>query len=521
MRAYVVRRLLLMVPMLFGISLVNFAIVNLAPAPRSSSVSEAGEFDRSSSVEANEGEFIFRRTFNLDKPTFLNARYALETGEILWLVATPLRPWEAPKARRAHQGLLDDYGRVIVPHLIAVGEAALDPRTEAARALRRDYEERWREARPSWLAAGQVAGQEPPPEGAPPFDDAARARLLQLALDRLANNAPRRPEVVYGKGMTEEIAAYNAEVQEERILLRSVYLDDRLEPGEKLARWRDWKEGRGEEWTYSFGHKLEMLFLHTRFAKFWKSLLTFDLGTSFLHRRPVWDLVLERLRISVTLSFGALLLAYALAVPIGIFSSVAHNTWADRIVSLKLFALYSFPMMFLGVLLREYLSVDADLFPVSGYESPDHASLTVLQQFGDHVWHLVLPLLTLTAASLALYSRYMKSGLIEILRADFVRTARAKGLGEFVVVLKHAVRNGLIPIITLLGASLPVLIGGSVVVEKIFGIDGMVKLGLEAVVKRDHAIIMGINVIAAVLTMVGVFLADLCYALVDPRISYR
>ncbi len=521
MRAYVFRRLLLMIPTLFGISLLNFGIINLAPAPRSSSVSEAGEFDRSSSIEANEGEFIFRRTFNLDKPTFFNARYGLEPGEILWLLATPLRPWEAPKTRRANQGLLDDYGRVVVPHLLAAGDAMVDADSAEALALRRDYEGRWRRARPGWLRSDQVAGLEPPPEEAPPFDAAVRARLLQLALDRLANNAPRRPEVVYGKGMTREIAAYNAEVQEERIVLRSIYMDAKSSPADKLARWKDWKAGREAEWSYSFGDKVEMLFLHTRFAKFWKSLLTFDLGTSFLHRRPVWDLILERLHISLTLSFGALLLAYAIAVPIGILSAVTHNSWADRIVSVKLFALYSLPTMFLGVLLREYLSVDADLFPVSGYESPDYGSLTVVEQFGDNLWHLALPLVTLTVGSLALYSRYMKSGLIEIIRSDFVRTARSKGLSEFVVVMKHAVRNGLIPIITLLGASLPVLIGGSVVVEKIFGIDGMGKLGLEAVVKRDYAIIMGLNMIAAVLTMVGVFLADLFYAVVDPRISYR
>ncbi|MHC4225549.1 MAG: ABC transporter permease, partial [Planctomycetota bacterium] len=148
-------------------------------------------------------------------------------------------------------------------------------------------------------------------------------------------------------------------------------------------------------------------------------------------------------------------------------------------------------------------------------------NLTVLGKAKDVLLHIVLPMATLTVPSLAYLSRYMKSGMIEIIRADFIRTARAKGLSEFVVVAKHAVRNSLIPIITLLGASLPVVIGGSIVVEFIFQIDGMGKLAYVAVVQRDYAVIMGLNILTAVLTMVGVFLADLAYAVVDPRISYR
>ena len=147
--------------------------------------------------------------------------------------------------------------------------------------------------------------------------------------------------------------------------------------------------------------------------------------------------------------------------------------------------------------------------------------MTVVGQFWDVMHHSTLPLITMTVGSLAYLSRYMKSGLMENLRADYVRTARAKGLSEFVVTMRHAVRNSLIPIVTLLGASLPAIIGGSVIVEVVFDIDGMGKLGWQAVLRQDYAVILGINILAAILTMVGVFLTDLFYALLDPRISYK
>jgi peptide/nickel transport system permease protein len=522
MRAYLLRRILLLVPTLFGISLVNFLIINLAPAPRSSSVGTSGEYDRSTSVEAKEGEFIFRQTFNLDKPTLLNFRFALGDGEILWLVSTPLRVWELPKDRRGNQNLLDDYGRAIVPHLVRVGEACAG-RGGALESGRADYERRWAEARGNWMRKGRPPGVEewPPPERPPPFDGAFRERLLRLTLDRLANNAPRRPRIVFGSEIDPETERENAEVRDERARLRAIYLDEGLSPDAKMARWKAWHDERAAEWEYGLGRKIRTALFDTRFARFWERLATGDLGSSFLHRRSVWDLILERLKVSVVLSFGALMLAYLMSVPLGILAAAKHRSLLERGVSISLFAAYSLPAMVLGLLLREYLSVGAHLFPVSGYESADHARRTFLGKLGDNAWHAVLPLATYALGLFAYYSRYMKAGMMDIVRTDFVRTARAKGVPELVVIVKHAARNGLIPIVTLLGTSLPALIGGSIVIEVIFGIDGMGHLGFEAVRQHDFAVLMGLNVVAAALTMVGVLLADLAYAVVDPRISYR
>jgi peptide/nickel transport system permease protein len=520
-RTYVLRRLLLMIPMLFGISIVNFLIINAGEAPRTSNVNESGDFDASASMQANEREHIFRRTFNLDKPRFYNTRYDLQDEEILWLLASPQRTWEIPADRRDAMHTLDDYGRVIVPHLLRLARAALHD-AAALDALRPDYRRRWAEVRVRWLAEGRPPGDIPwpPPEEPPPFDGAFRARLVGLTLARLANNAPRRPEVIYGE-IPPDVRERNRAVRREQTRLRRIFQDTRTTEAEKLELWQAWADEHAAEWAYSTGDKVRMFFLETRFAKFWANLLSFDLGTSFTHRKKVWALIGERIHVSLTLSLGSLLLAYIISIPLGILSAATHRTKSDVVITVLLFVAYSMPVMFLCVLLVQYLAIDHAWFPVAAFHSTEYEGLTVIGKIKDVARHVTLPLIAMTIPYLAIYSRYMKSGLIEIIRADYIRTARAKGLREFVVIMKHAVRNGLIPIITLIGASLPVVLAGSVVVEFIFQIEGMGKLALESVFKRDYAVLMGLNILTAALTLVGVFLADLAYAYADPRISYR
>jgi len=520
-RTYILRRFLLMIPMLFGISIVNFLIINAGKAPRMSNVNESGDFDASASMQANEREHIFRRTFNLDKPRFYNTRYGLQDEEVLWLLASPQRTWEIPADRKAAMHTLDDYGRVIVPHLLRIAEAALhDP--AALDELRADYRRRWKEVRARWLDEGRPPGEIewPPPGEPPPFDEAFRARLATITLARLANNAPRRPEVIYGE-IPPDVRQRNREVRKEQVRLRRIFRDPITTETEKLELWQAWADEHAAEWEYSTGDKVSIFLLETRFAKFWANLLSFDLGTSFTHRKKVWALIGERIHVSLTLSLGSLLLAYLFSIPLGILSAATHRTKSDAVITILLFVAYSMPVMFLCVLLVQYFAIDRGWFPVAAFHGTEQEGLTVVGKLRDVAWHIALPLIAMTIPYLAIYSRYMKSGLIEIIHADYIRTARAKGLHEFVVIMKHAVRNGLIPIITLIGSSLPVVLAGSVVVEFIFQIEGMGKLAFDSVTNRDYAVLMGLNILTAALTLVGVFLADLAYAFADPRISYR
>jgi hypothetical protein len=280
---YIVRRLLLMIPLLFGISCVNFFIVTSAPAPRSSNVQSSGELDASKSLEANEGEYIFRRTFNLDKPQFFNTRFWLDDHEIFWLLSAPTRRWELPAVKRSSQNTLEDYGRGIVPHLVRIALRARDGRLEE---YRRDFEKRWAPQRRVWLAKGRPPGDIawPPPADAPPFDTAFGERILTLALARLAGNSPRRPIVVYGGQLSDEQQAENEKIRLEQVALKRIY-QGRQSDAEKAGEWEKWYEEHRTEWEYDVGDKVEMFFLDTQFAKFWSNLIRLDLGTSFIHRQ--------------------------------------------------------------------------------------------------------------------------------------------------------------------------------------------------------------------------------------------
>jgi len=245
-----------------------------------------------------------------------------------------------------------------------------------------------------------------------------------------------------------------------------------------------------------------------------------DFGSSFKDRKPVIGKIGEALPITMLLSLSSILIAYLIAVPVGVFSAVRRNTVPDHAVSTTLFVLWSIPSFLAGTLL--ILSVGrAGWFPFVGLHSPGSERLGYLPYLWDHGKHIVLPLVCMTYASFAALSRFVRTGMLENLSLDYVRTARAKGLPERAVVLRHALRNSLIPVVTIVGNILPGLIGGSVIIESIFTIDGMGYLGFQAILSRDYPVIMAIATFAAILTMIGILLSDILYSVVDPRISHR
>jgi peptide/nickel transport system permease protein len=271
---------------------------------------------------------------------------------------------------------------------------------------------------------------------------------------------------------------------------------------------------------------LRILFLDTRFATYWRNLLRLDFGVSLATREPVLATLVSKLRYSLSLSVLSLLLAYAISIPLGILSAVRRGTPGDRALTTVLFMLYSLPSFFVATLLLYFVSDGSNWqalrwFPTGGFQSPGFEDMTTFGKLADVAWHLVLPLTCLTYGSLAALSRYMRTGLLEVIQSDYIRTARAKGLPESVVIGKHALRNGLLPILTLLSELLPAVLGGSVIIEYIFGIPGIGQWTIDSIYQRDYNVIMGVQLLTTVLVLFGILLSDIGYALVDPRIRYH
>ena len=262
---------------------------------------------------------------------------------------------------------------------------------------------------------------------------------------------------------------------------------------------------------------------YVQYGKLVKRLVTFNLGNTWKDGRPIKDVIGEALPITLALSFASLFIAYLIAIPLGVYSAVKQYSLLDQVSTVILFALYSLPNFWIGTMLLVYFAGGHffNWFPLQGWHAfQGYDQMTFFQKVGDVAWHIVLPLITLSYASFAALSRYMRTGMLETIRQDFIRTARAKGLPEKTVVFKHALRNSVIPIITLLGLQIPFLIGGSVIVETIFGINGMGNLALKAIRLPDYPLVITIVAFTSILTMLGILLSDILYAIVDPRISY-
>ncbi len=261
--------------------------------------------------------------------------------------------------------------------------------------------------------------------------------------------------------------------------------------------------------------------LYVQYFKWLSRLVQLDFGESFAtDRRPVLDKVLERLPVTILLNVLSILLILGVSIPLGVLSAVRRNSGFDRTTTVLVFAGFAMPSFWLALLLMDWLGVRLGVLPISGLKSLGYEYLSFGGQLLDRISHLILPVFVSAIGGLAGFSRYMRSNMLEVIRQDYILTARAKGLSERVVIYKHALRNALLPVITILGLSVPGLIGGSVIFETIFAIPGMGKLFYDGVMMRDYPLIMGILVMGAVLTLLGNLLADLSYALADPRIRH-
>jgi peptide/nickel transport system permease protein len=263
--------------------------------------------------------------------------------------------------------------------------------------------------------------------------------------------------------------------------------------------------------------------LHIQYWRWLKRILTFDFGNSLRDQRPILEKLMERIPVSIQLSGLSLFFAYLISIPLGIYSATHQYSKGERITTILLFTLYSLPNFWVATMAIVYLGGGDfwDVFPVFGLQSIGSQNWPLWDQIMDRVWHLILPVICMTYYTFAALSKYMRSSMLEVIRQDFIRTARAKGLSERLVVYRHALRNSLIPMVTLMADLLPALIGGSIVVETIFSIPGMGQLSFESVLNRDYPMIMAIFTFSAFLTLLGILLADFLYTIVDPRIAYE
>ncbi|MCD6571009.1 MAG: ABC transporter permease [Deltaproteobacteria bacterium] len=250
-----------------------------------------------------------------------------------------------------------------------------------------------------------------------------------------------------------------------------------------------------------------------------KNLLKLDFGRSISSdERPVWEKIKKRLPITLYINIASLVIIFLVAIPLGVISAVRHGSALDRTITVGVFIGFSVPGFWLALILMDVLGVRLGVLPISGLHSPGYLHMGMIERIVDLTRHLILPVLISAVGSLAGMSRYMRSSMLEVIHQDYIITARAKGLPESKVIYKHAMRNALLPVITILGLSIPGLIGGSVIFESIFSIPGLGQLFYQAIMMRDYNMIMGSLTIGAILTLAGNLTADIAYSIADPRI---
>jgi len=248
-----------------------------------------------------------------------------------------------------------------------------------------------------------------------------------------------------------------------------------------------------------------------------------DLGDSFVDERPVIQKIWERMGLTVSINVSALILSYLIAIPLGVIAALKRGQIVDRTISFIVFVLYSIPSFAAALLLILFVAGGdyLNLLPMFGVNSINAPEMGPFAWLWDRILHMILPVICLTYGSLSYISRYSRVSMLDALGQDFVRTARAKGLPERLVIFRHALRNALIPIVTIFTLEVPVLISGTIIIELIFSLPGMGQLMFQSLDAGDYPVIMGLTLLIAIVTLLSYLAADILYAVIDPRITYQ
>jgi peptide/nickel transport system permease protein len=249
-------------------------------------------------------------------------------------------------------------------------------------------------------------------------------------------------------------------------------------------------------------------------------MVMLDFGDSLMEKRPVIQIISEKMPVTLFLNIMEIIVIFLISIPVGIRSAVKRDGIFDKSTGVLFFILYSLFVPWVAIFLISIFSIRLNLLPLSGIVSEGFEYLPFFGQVWDVIRHSILPVTVMSYSGLAFLTRITRGSILEVLGQEYIITAKSKGLPRKIVMRKHAFSNALIPLITIFGAILPTLISGSVIVEEIFQIDGMGRLFFRAVTSRDWFVIMGLTTISAVLTLIGLLLSDILYAVVDPRIKY-
>jgi peptide/nickel transport system permease protein len=439
MTTYILKRLFYIIPTLFGITLVTFVIMQLAPGDPAKLQMSGGVLDEKASREIYES---MRRAYGLDLPKVLNFN-----------VLTVERDIEALKAAFSSEGLEGKTVEKVTSRLKKANVTSLE-------ALHREV-----------LDTGN-------PEG-------LRTHFADI--------------FIYIESL-------------------NVGYDEPLET--KIDRISKWWKINGDEYTYGGFDRALMVLTKSQYPMWLIHAMTLDFGESYHDKRPVFDKIIERLPATIQLNFIAMVIGIVIAIPLGILCAVKRGTYFDKVTGFILYILYSLPNFWIALLLILLFSVKLGWLPLTGIKSFGYAGFDLAGKFWDRALHLVLPVICMTYGGLAYDSRFTRGSLLEIIRQDYIRTARAKGLPERTVIGKHALRNALIPLVTLFTFILPYLIGGSIIIEMIFSWPGTGLLLFQSILTRDYNVVMGISFLSAALILFSMLLADILYAIVDPRVTY-
>ena len=455
---YFLKRILLILPTLFGISIITFLIIKLAPGDPTAI--KMGNQQSGMAADQNLAKQMIEQTreiYGLDKPLLLN--FAIYNYEDNWAeVQNYLNAGNSLSGR--------DYDDIVEP-LKQADEVAVP-----------------------FLVGLLETGESTPDETTVLLEILTIKQKLSISIDM---SLDRQLEYIqnWWHGGTDSTGVI-------RTAARDNYQFTRLQVFKKI-------------------------FTEAQYPRWLVNMMTLDFGNSIKDNRPVWEHIKESVPVSLKFTLTSFILAYLIAIPLGIYSATNQYTVGDKVTTVILFVLYSLPNFWVATMAIVFFGGGDffDVFPVSGLHSIGYETMSGWGQFWDLLHHIALPLLIWTYGSFSALSRYMRGSMLEVIRQDYIRTARAKGLSERAVTYKHALRNSLIPIITMLANLLPLAISGSIIIESIFSIPGMGQLSFNAVLSRDYPVIMAVTTISAMLTLFGILLSDLLYALVDPRITFE